>query len=61
VLARLTGAIAGIGGNIISLVVYGCSPDGECRTTLKICDVEESGLREVLTGLGIRVIDLRSA
>jgi acetoin utilization protein AcuB len=60
VLARLTGAIANLGGDIVSVVVYGCTPDGECRTTLKVRDVEEAGLRDILAGLGIRVIDLRN-
>jgi acetoin utilization protein AcuB len=58
-LARLTGAIADLGGNIISVVVYGCTPDGECRITLKISDVEEAGLRDALAGVGVRVVDLR--
>jgi acetoin utilization protein AcuB len=60
VLARLTGAIANLGGYIVSVVVYGCSPDGECRVTIKVSDVEEASLRDVLASLGIRVIDLRS-
>jgi acetoin utilization protein AcuB len=58
-LARLAGAIAGIGGNIISVVVYGCPTDGECRITLKISDVEEAALRAILADLGARVVDLR--
>jgi acetoin utilization protein AcuB len=60
VLARLTGAIADLGGYIVSVVVYGCSPGGECRVTIKVSDVEEASLRDALASLGIRVIDLRS-
>jgi len=59
-LARLTGAIANLGGNIISVVVYGCTSDGECRVTLRISDVDEAGLRDALAGLGVKVVDLRS-
>jgi acetoin utilization protein AcuB len=59
-LARLAGAIAGIGGNIISVVVYGCAPDGECHITLKISDVEEPALRAILADLGARIVDLRN-
>jgi hypothetical protein len=56
----LTGAIANLGGNIISVVVYGCTSDGECRVTLRISDVDEAGLRDALAGLGVKVVDLRS-
>jgi acetoin utilization protein AcuB len=59
-LARLAGAIADRGGNIISVVVYGCTPDGECRITLRISEIEEAGLRDVLAGIGVRVVDLRN-
>jgi acetoin utilization protein AcuB len=61
VLAQLAGSIAEAGGNIISVVTYGCESEGECRLTLKIGDVEEASLREILRQLGIRVLDLRSA
>jgi acetolactate synthase small subunit len=60
VLARLTASIANLGCNIISLVTYGCTPEA-CLITLKISDVEEGSLRDTLTGLGLELVDLRSA
>jgi acetoin utilization protein AcuB len=59
-LARLTGAITNLGGNIVSVVVYGCTTDGECRITLRIADVEEDSLHAALSGIGVKVVDLRS-
>ncbi len=60
VLAGLTVAIANLGGNIISLGTYGCTPEG-CRITLKIGDVEAEPLRNAMANVSVKVVELRNA
>jgi acetoin utilization protein AcuB len=59
VLARLTQAIAGLGGNIVSLVTYSGDVEGERRIMVKVNEVEPAALREALAGLEVEVVDLR--
>ncbi len=61
ILARITRAIADLGGNIISLVTYSDVPEGGYRITIKLSEVEAGPLRSALADLGIKIVDLRAA
>jgi acetoin utilization protein AcuB len=58
-LARLTKAIADLGGNIISLATYSGSTEGAARITVKVNEVDPAALRKMLEGLDAQVVDFR--
>ena len=60
VLARLTQAISGVGGNIISLATYSGDEAGERRMMLKVDEVTPEALRAALAGQGVEIVDLRA-
>jgi acetoin utilization protein AcuB len=58
VLAQLTRAIADLGGNIISLVIYAGTARDEWMITIKVTEVEQQPLRGAMERLGYRVVAL---
>ncbi len=60
VLARLTQAIAGLGGNIISLATYSGEDEDERRVMFKVNDVEPEALRAALEGQEVEIVDIRA-
>ncbi|MCD6289607.1 MAG: CBS domain-containing protein [Anaerolineae bacterium] len=59
-LADLTSAIAGIGGNIISLGTFSSDQPGLALITVKVADVTEQGLLEAISHIEGKVIDIRT-
>ncbi|MCS7221333.1 MAG: CBS and ACT domain-containing protein [Anaerolineae bacterium] len=59
-LADLTSAIAGIGGNIISLGTFAGNEPGTALVTVKVADVTEHSLLEAIAHIDGRVIDIRT-
>ncbi len=59
-LAKLTTAIAGIGGNIVSVGTYNVDLDGVASLLVKVVGVSQEQLVEALEALGDRVVDVRT-
>ncbi len=59
-LADLTSAIAGIGGNIISLGTFAGDEPGTALITVKVSDVSEQALLEAISHIDGKVIDIRT-
>jgi acetoin utilization protein AcuB len=59
-LADLTSAIAGIGGNIVSLGTFAGNEPGTALVTVKVADVTEQSLLEAIAHIDGRVIDIRT-
>ncbi|HEY64568.1 MAG TPA: CBS domain-containing protein [Caldilineae bacterium] len=59
-LADLTSAIAGIGGNIISLGTFAGEEPDTALITVKVADVTEQALLEAISHIEGKVIDIRT-
>ncbi len=60
VLADLTSAIAGVGGNIVSLGTFAGDEPGTAFITVKVADVTEQTLLEAISHIEGKVIDIRT-
>ncbi len=60
-LARVTGAIARLGGNIVSLGTFLGEDPTNVLLTIKVQDVEEEDLAKAMTPLVMEIVDVRSA
>ncbi len=58
-LAKLTSAIADMGGNIISVGTFAIDESGEASIVIKVEDVSQEQLVETLESLGDHVVDVR--
>jgi len=58
-LARLSGAVSAIGGNIVALGTFLGEDSTETLLTMKVQDVTAEGLREVVGPLVKRIVDTR--
>ncbi|RIK53879.1 MAG: hypothetical protein DCC57_07660 [Chloroflexi bacterium] len=58
-LARLTTAIAGVGGNIVSVGTYNVDLAGTSSLLIKVVGVRQEQLVETLEALGDHVVDVR--
>ncbi len=59
-LSKLTTAIAGLGGNIISVGTFDVDLDGTAALLIKVVGVREDQLVETLEALGDHVVDVRT-
>lgn len=59
-LAKLTTAIAELGGNIISVGTFNVDLDGTASLLIKVIGVRQEQLVETLEALGDRVVDVRT-
>ncbi len=59
-LARLTTAIAGVGGNIVSVGTYNVDLTGTSSLLIKVVGVRQEQLVETLEALGDHVVDVRT-
>ncbi|MCC6168095.1 MAG: CBS domain-containing protein [Caldilineaceae bacterium] len=59
-LARLTTAIAGVGGNIVSVGTYNVDLAGTSSLLIKVVGVRQEQLVETLEALGDHVVDVRT-
>jgi acetoin utilization protein AcuB len=60
-LASLAGAIAGLGGDIVTLGTFAGQEPSKGLLTLKVRDVDRQKLADALKPLGVEVADLREA
>lgn len=60
-LASLAGAIAGLGGDIVTLGTFAGREPSKGLLTLKVRDVDRQKLVDALKPLGVEVVDLREA
>jgi len=61
VLAKVTNEIAGLGGNIVSLVTFSGGVPTHALLTTKVQDVEEEALVKALEPLAVEIVDVRRA
>jgi acetoin utilization protein AcuB len=60
-LAKVTGAIAGLGGSIVSLSTFLGEDPTNALLTIKVQDVEEDDLAKAMAPLVMEIVDVRSA
>ena len=60
-LAEVTGAIAGLGGNIVSLGTFLGEDPTNALLTIKVQDVEEEDLAKAMAPLVMEIVDIRGA
>jgi len=60
VLSKITGAIAALGGDIISLGTFYGHPEKESRLMIKVKGVSEQALTTAMESLQARVLDIRT-
>jgi acetoin utilization protein AcuB len=60
-LAKVTGKIAGLGGNIVSLGTFLGEGPTNVLLTIKVQDVEEEDLVKVMEPLAMEIVDVRRA
>lgn len=58
-MARLTSAIAELGGNIISIATFAIDEAGEASVVIRVTGVSQEQLVETLEALGDHVVDIR--
>ncbi len=58
-LAKVAGAIAGIGGNIISLAIFLANDPEHREVTCKVKDVSQADLVAAIENLGMKILDVR--
>jgi len=61
VLASITGEIARLGGDIVSLGTFTSERPGKGLLTVKVRDVDRGVLVDALRGLGVQIVDAREA
>ena len=59
VLARLTQALTDLGANIIAVVTYAGASAAERLIMIKLSDADAGAVRNVLSGIGVEVVDFR--
>jgi acetoin utilization protein AcuB len=60
-LSRIAGAIAAVGGDIISLGTFYSDERRHGLLVVKVCCVEDRVLEEALRNIGAEILDVRSA